>query len=315
MNSLVEDSRLPAKLTYLLEIRLMLILTLIIRILTGVMTGVCILCIAMHYVPDTSLEILNVRYEIGDIESNGLEKFWILGRKENGEVKRNDNSDRKRRGLRALKEWWDNTSLGIALKDREGDLLSEEYKRKKKAWFGGYFVTIMAVLYVVVRYIVRLSRGFDFIVFPGIVMFMALIVLVGVNYMNIREFVMMVSRYKEKKRNGEYKGQHRGMGGGRFHPDKWRLLLNAGKLWGGGFIGIGGGILVGNEIGRIYGHEDIVTKTLEGYTKKMGLHKEVREANRIAREKEYVEKLLLENERLEKELKELEKELESIGKK
>ena len=279
----------------------MLGLALVIQIVMGVF-------LAMHYVLDTSLEILNVRYEIGDIEYNGLEKFGILGRKENGEVKRDDNSDRKRRGLKEWKEWWDNTSLGIALKDKEGDLLPEEYKRKKKAWVGGYYVTVMTSLILVARYIVRISKEFDIIVFPGIVMFIVLLVIVGVNYMNVREFAMMVSRYREKKRNGVYKVQRRGMGGGRFTPDKWRLLMNAGKILWGGFIGMGGSIAAGNGIGRVLGHEDVVTKTLEGYFKKIGLHKEAIEAARI----NYMKELETRNMELNKELRLANQRLEEI---
>ena len=177
--------------------------------------------------------------------------------------------------LRRVREKWENSSYRVAMKDPEGDLLLEGYRRRRDGMFRGYFLTGVMSLYFVSRVIVRIVKGYEFVVLPAGISVMSAIVIISVHVMFMSEFIMMYRVYRKKKgdRLGVYREQRRGMMGG-MGPNRWRLLMKLGKGVGSGLIGTGAGIAAANEVGRVLGYQDWATKKLEGGAKKVGLHKE-----------------------------------------
>lgn len=173
------------------------------------------------------------------------------------------------------------SALAEVLKDQEGDLLPTGYKKRRDNKMGGYYITGIAGIYVLSKIIVRLVSKFDFIALPIGVSLSCFIVITIYNIGVWREFIMMAGTYRDRKRRGVYDMQKRGMGGvpggGK---DFLRLALKAGKSLGGGALATAAGIEAANTIGRGFGNGDVGTKAMESVTKKAGLHKSVRGANK-----------------------------------
>ena len=118
--------------------------------------------------------------------------------------------------LRRVREKWENSSYRVAMKDPEGDLLIEGYRRRRDGMFRGYFLTGVMSLYFVSRVIVRIVKGYEFVVLPAGISVMSAIVIISVHVMFMSEFIMMYRVYRKKKgdRLGVYREQRRGMMGG-----------------------------------------------------------------------------------------------------
>lgn len=283
INSLVVDLSLSLKLTRICGLGSILGLALVIQILTGVF-------LAMHYVADTGLAFMSVEHMGRKLE--GFSLLLTCGRIRD---KWNDTIYRKYLailgGLRlvstmvtGLLDIYRNSALAEVMRDQEGDLLSESYKKRRNNKMGGYYITVITGIYVLSKFIVRLVSKFSFIALPIGVSVSCFIIILIYNIGMWRELCMMVGAYRDKKRRGVYNIQSthkrgiRGVPGG--GKDLLRLGVKAVKAAGGGILGTAAGIEAANTIGRGFGEGDVGTKAVEKVTKKAGLHKSVREGDK-----------------------------------
>ena len=254
VNSLVVDSPLPSNVTYLWGFGSILGLALVIQILTGVF-------LAMHYVADTELS--------GVIEMMGLHPM-----------------------LYRINRKWEESIIRKAIKDPEGDLLPDSYVERRRRLFGGYYISVITIGYMVSKWVVRLSGKFSFIILPMGVSLSVTFLIICIDIVMCKELILMMRGYREKRDRGLYsvsitprRGVFGGLGGGggRGSADLIRIGIRMLRVVGGGALGTAAVAEAANTFGRGMGYGDVGTRTIEEIARRTGVHRDNVEARRAIR--------------------------------